>query len=396
MLKKTPLLLLLLIFAALILEPFLPLTILRTLLAISLFLKSLIIFVLPLVIFGLLYSTLKKLAGDATRLILLVVAMVCLSNFTATFLSHFVGEWAYSFDLSILHPEQGKELQPLFSLEAPRWISNGMAMLLAILSGLILPKFYPKFAQKLSKQMDSLVAQLLKSILLIIPFFVFGFFLKLKYDGMILAIFKQYTLIFGIILLAEISYLFLMYFVGNGGNLKATFRSLKNMFPAMVCGFGTMSSAATMPYTILAAEKNTQNKAVSGSVIPATANIHLIGDCIAIPIFVYAILKSFGYPLPSTALYLVFVSQFVVAKFSVAAVPGGGMIVMLPIIERCFGFSAAMSSLIFSLYLLMDPFLTCFNVLGNGAFVQWIDRLLRLLTSKKSLRKNPLKSMENE
>src|SRR3989338_7084773 len=44
---------------------------------------------------------------------------------------------------------------------------------------------------------------------------------------------------------------------------------------------------AAMPLTLLAAEKNTGRPEISGPVIPATVNIHLLGDCFAIPIFAW-------------------------------------------------------------------------------------------------------------
>ncbi len=98
-------------------------------------------------------------------------------------------------------------------------------------------------------------------------------------------------------------------------------------------------------------------------------NIHLIGDCLAIPIFAYAVMKSYGIAEPSLYGYLVFLIYFIAAKFSVAAVPGGGILVMLPILESFFGFNSDMLSLITALYILFDPVITCGNVLGNGAFV---------------------------
>jgi Na+/H+-dicarboxylate symporter len=64
--------------------------------------------------------------------------------------------------------------------------------------------------------------------------------------------------------------------------------------------------------------------------IPATVNIHLMGDCFAIPIFAFAILKSFGIAEPTTFSYLMFAISFVLAKFSVAAVPGGGSSLCCP------------------------------------------------------------------
>jgi Na+/H+-dicarboxylate symporter len=146
------------------------------------------------------------------------------------------------------------------------------------------------------------------------------------------------------------------------------------MLPAVISGFTTMSSAASMPLTIIGVENNAKNKEVARVVVPSTVNIHLIGDCFAIPIFAYAILKSFGMSEPTLMNYLIFTFYFVLAKFSVAAIPGGGIIVMLPILERYLGFNAEMMSLITALYILFDPVITCANVLGNGAFALLIDR----------------------
>ena len=134
-----------------------------------------------------------------------------------------------------------------------------------------------------------------------------------------------------------------------------------------------MSSAASMPLTIIGTEKNAKNKDLVHTVVPATVNIHLIGDCIAIPCFAFAILKNFDIAQPDVATYFMFSIYFVIAKFSVAAIPGGGIIVMLPILEQYLGFNSNMLSLITALYILFDPIITSANVLGNGAFAKIID-----------------------
>jgi len=147
------------------------------------------------------------------------------------------------------------------------------------------------------------------------------------------------------------------------------------MFPAAAAGFGSMSSAASMPLTILGAEKNTGNPTLTRLVIPATVNIHLIGDCFAIPIFAFAVLKNFGIAEPAFFAYVLFACYFVLAKFSVAAIPGGGIIVMLPILESHLGFNGEMASLITALYILFDPVITCANVLGNGGFALALSKI---------------------
>jgi Na+/H+-dicarboxylate symporter len=158
---------------------------------------------------------------------------------------------------------------------------------------------------------------------------------------------------------------------------------VKNMLPAAVAGFGSMSSAAAMPLTIVGAEKNSSDPDMARAVIPATVNVHLIGDCFAIPLFAFAVLQNFGMGQPEFVAYLTFALYFVMAKFSVAAIPGGGIIVMLPVLEGCLGFSGEMLSLITALYILFDPLITCANVLGNGGFAMLFSRAF----GKRSLAK---------
>jgi Na+/H+-dicarboxylate symporter len=95
-------------------------------------------------------------------------------------------------------------------------------------------------------------------------------------------------------------------------------------------------------------------------------------------------MKSFHVAEPSLFTYLSFALYFVIAKFSVAAIPGGGIIVMLPILENIFGFTPEMSSLITALYILFDPIITSANIAGNGAFAMVLNKISNLQFFKKS------------
>jgi Na+/H+-dicarboxylate symporter len=198
----------------------------------------------------------------------------------------------------------------------------------------------------------------------------------MNHDQVMQSMLQSYSLIFAWVAAALLSYIVFLYSFANGFNLQKALSCLKNILPAAATGFGAMSSAAAMPLTILGAEKNAKDKSLAASFIPATVNVHLIGDCFAIPIFAFAILKSFGLPDPSLSSYLIFASYFVLAKFSVAAVPGGGILVMLPILEAYLGFNTEMLTLITALYLLFDPVITAANILGNGAFALILEKLV--------------------
>ncbi len=375
MFRKMPFLLVFIILAIVFLDPILPLSLKEFLYSISITIKSLIIFFLPFIIFGLLFKASVILSSNATKVIGTILLLVCCSNFCSTFLSHYLGIWIYNFDISLLIPKETGGLTTLWTLELPQLIANDKSMLAGVCLGLLASRLWPQKSLVFALKIENIITKLLTSFVYLIPFFVAGFVVKLQYDGIISLIIKDYTLVFILIALAQFSYIFLSYLLLNKFSIKAFFYNIKNMLPAAISGFTTMSSAASMPLTIIGAQANAKNKDIARSVIPATVNIHLVGDCFAIPIFAYAVLKSFGIPEPSLTNYLVFAVYFVLAKFSVAAIPGGGILVMLPILEAYLGFNAEMMSLITALYILFDPVITCANVLGNGAFAKMIDNI---------------------
>lgn len=375
MFRKMPFVLFAVIVSVSVLSDWIAPTYKSILYAISLSIKSLIVAGLPFVIFGLLFKTAVNFANKASKMILLLLVAICISNFFSTILSYSVGSFVYYFDLSIGFPQPTDVLLPAWEFSLPKWIGNDHAMFSGLLLGILFGWTSPTLATKISSSLDTVVNGMLKAILLAVPFFLAGFVVKMAHDQVIGAILSNYAVIFALIASAVFTYITFLYFAANRFQVGPTIQSLKNMMAAGMAGFGSMSSAAAMPLTILGVEKNSKNPALAQAVIPATVNIHLIGDCFAIPIFALAVMKSFGMAEPAFASYLIFASYFVLAKFSVAAVPGGGILVMLPILETYLGFSGEMLSLITALYILFDPVITSANVVGNGGFAMVMDRL---------------------
>ncbi|HUX78320.1 MAG TPA: cation:dicarboxylase symporter family transporter [Alphaproteobacteria bacterium] len=382
-----PFILLTEIIVIMLLEPLMPLELKSMIYGISLIIKSLIIFLLPFLIFGLLFKVATNLAHKATKIIALVLASVCLSNFISTFISYFVGSLVYHIDLSLIVPKDLTKLEPAWTFLLPKIIANDKAMFLGLVLGVIVSLLKPDLAAKTSQRLEKIVGKILSSFATLIPLFVAGFVVKLQHEGILIRIVQDYALIFAVVALAQFTYIIFLYFAINQFNIKKSLKCVQNMLPAALAGFSTMSSVAAMPLTILATEKHSDDPDLARSIIPATVNIHLIGDCFAIPIFAFAVLKNFGVEDPTFFSYLTFAFYFVLAKFSVSAIPGGGILVMLPILESHLGFNAEMLSLITALYILFDPVITSANVLGNGSFSIIICKLNSLL------RINKIKSM---
>ncbi len=383
MIKKMPFILIIVMSIAGLLEPHIPLNIKGFIYGISLSIKSILFFLLPGLIFLLLFKTASTLAKGATKLIFIILGFVILSNCISTFSSYGIGKALHKCNISLQMPDHTNELTSLWHLQLPTFLSNSMSLLMGLITGIIAAIVKHPLISKLHKIADSMISRLLTFFIWIIPFFILGFIIKLAHDKILSSLLKEYAFIFIVIATAQIGYVTLLYLIVNKFNLKKSIESIKNMLPAALVGLGSMSSAAAMPLTLIGAGKNGKNPDVAKSCIPATVNIHLIGDCLAIPIFAFAVLKNFSIAEPSFIQYSLFALFFVLAKFSVAAIPGGGIIVMLPILEGHLGFTSPMMSLITALYILFDPVITMVNILGNGAFAQFVDRFFHLTEKKQ-------------
>jgi Na+/H+-dicarboxylate symporter len=155
--------------------------------------------------------------------------------------------------------------------------------------------------------------------------------------------------------------------------------AIKNALPSYLTGFSTMSSAVTVPVSVECAYKNTHNRPLAMVAMPIMANVHLLGDSIGIPMLAMVTMLLFTGSLPDFAQYVSFVFYFCTAMFAVSGIPGGAILVMTPILVSQLKFSAEMIGVITALFLLMDSFGTAANVMGDGALVIMVDKLLKKL-----------------
>lgn len=349
--------------------------------AISLSIKELLIFSLPFVIFSLVFSSITKLGSKAIKYIVIIIPLICFSNFTNTILSYFASSGIVNFGLNIdaiNDSQDALKLIPYFDFSIKKILSNDIALLSGVISGLILGIFRNETASRLSDKLNVFTKYFFKILVPIMPFFIVGTALKLQHDGILASICSKYLPILFVFIVSAYGFVTFQFFVLSKFKVSKVAEYLKNIFPAVVTAFGSMSSAAALPISIKAAEKNLENKNNAGIIVPSTVNIHLVGDCFFIPMIALAVMTSFGMEFPSLGKYIIFSLHFVLAKFAVAAVPGGGVLVMLPVMQNYLGLSSDMLAIVTALYILFDPIITACNVCGNGALAIVFDKLTRL------------------
>jgi Na+/H+-dicarboxylate symporter len=351
-------------------------------------LKDFLMMVLPFVIISYMSSAILSLEQKAPLLIVSILVMVCLSNLAAVFTSYGVSLIALPFVTSgkMVDLATTKDLiTPLFSVPFPQILEPKWAMIAGLIYGLTFSLYPHKKATEVVLKMRDLVTTILqKTFIPLLPVYVFGFVVKMQIEGNLSILFQTCGQVIGLMISVILGYILLVYAIAANFSPPRLIKYLRNIFPAALTGFTTMSSAATMPLTLKATEENIGDKNFAQLIIPATVNIHLLGDALGIPILGLATLQLSGLPLPDLTSFAVFAGFFCLAKFSTAGIPGGGILVLLPTLQTHLGLSVEMIGFVTTLYILQDCIFTSSNVMGNGGFALLVHRFMKLIRLVKS------------
>lgn len=374
---KLPMFLLAILILPLFLGSYIPVQIKSVSYALSMSMKTILEFMLPFIIFSFVFSCLSNLQKGALLFVFLLIGCVFISNFTALMVGYSSGY----IGLNLIHftattVESAPHLLPAWSFQLHKIISNDIALICGFSVGIFFSIWPSARAKRVATTLNKLANGFLKRVFIpVLPLFILGFVFKLEYEKILQTSLGVYGPILLLIVITQWIYLLSWYLVASQFSLKRFAFYLKNVLPASLTGFSTISSAAAMPVLLVSTEKNLGDEQKAEILVPAIINIHTIGSAIGIPILSLATMITFGMPLPSLSVFIVFALYTALAKYAVAAVPGGVIIVVAPLLEAYLGFSSDMVGLITAVYLICDPFGTTANVTANGVFPILFTRL---------------------
>jgi Na+/H+-dicarboxylate symporter len=347
---------------------------------ISTLIKETLVFVLPIVIFIFMTAFLIEFNSGVILFVVGLIGCIIASNTLVTFYSYGMFSLLHPLVIDTTHHTLNLTattvIKPMFGLPIKKIVDNNTALGAGLFIGIVLAFLQNQcFISGFKKARETSVRLLRKTLTPIIPLFIFGFMLKLQKEDLLEQMIVVYSKVFIVILITMIMYITAMYTLLAKGNIIKAFKTMQAFFPAAITAFSTMSSMAAYPVTLECAQKTSNNVRLTQGILTSTVNIHLMGVGIAIPIMAMTVMMYFGHPFPSLWTYSVFAFWLISAKFTVAAIPGGSMTIAIPILENYLGFTPEMSALMMSLYMLVDPFSTTTNVLGNGAFSLMMTKL---------------------
>jgi Na+/H+-dicarboxylate symporter len=355
----------------------------RFFLTISVCLRELLVFILPFLLFSFVAVALSAIPKEGMFFVLGLMLVVSISNFLNILISGTVGFSILSSAEARPMPEASIVFSPLFELNLPQIAETVHALFAGIAIGFINSLYPNKYVTIVIRTMHDLVLKFMKKFFVpLLPIFVGGFLLKLLSEGRLTGFLEQNTKICLMMCGFLWSYLALWLLVSASFNRSRALEIFRNAFPAIVTAFSTMSSAAALPLSLVAAEKNTKDKILSDAVMPLTLNFHMMGDTIVVPIMAMIVMLAFNHPLPSASDFVMFGIFFVLNKFAGGGVPSGTIMVTVPVLKKYLGFDDSMIAFIIAFYGIMDPIATSGNVAANNFFVIVFQKMRNFVKKK--------------
>jgi Na+/H+-dicarboxylate symporter len=361
--------------------------------AISLTLKSALIFILPFLIVGAIASAFAKIPRGGFIFTICILFGVTLSNFINMSIAYFLGKAVvHQSGIADLAVGSIEKIQPAFVFDIvkslPKFIqklmNNGYALIFGLIIGVSCSIFSLSKVELWANKLNKVTMFFMSKIFVrLLPIFIAGFLFKMLREGELKSMLESQVVATLSVIVLIFSYLGVWFAIASGFKFSRFKEIFLNILPAMITAFSTMSSAAALPLSLEAAEKNTKDPLLSKSLIPMIMNFHMMGSSMAVSIAALIIMSSFNVPLPDYSHFAIFGMYFVLNKFAGAGVPAGSIIVTLPFFKSVLGFTDDMTGLILAFYIVFDPIITLGNVTANNLFVIFTQKVIRFFNKSK-------------
>lgn len=277
--------------------------------------------------------------------------------------------------------EQGP-LQPIIDIVPENIISaaadNGsmlQVVFFAILAGIALlqiPKEKAKTFTAFFDALNDVIIKIVEYIMMLAPYGVFALMASLIVEiagenpdsavELLLALLKYTMVVLGGLLLIVVG----VYSLLLKAFTKIPFIDfIKAMRPAILLGFSTSSSSATLPVTMRLVEKEIGvTEEVSSFVLPLGATINMNGTSLYQAVAAVFIAQALGMDL-TLSQQLTIVLTATLAAIGSAGVPGAGLIMLIIVLEAI-GVPGAGVALIIAPDRILDMFRTVVNVTGDA------------------------------
>ncbi len=369
------------ILAGAVFSQFLPLPWVRFFETINALFSEYLTFMIPLIILGLIVPGIAELGKTAGKVLLATALIAWCSTVLSGFVAYGTSMVVYPH---ILLPGQlatvgdaAQKVTPYFAIEAPPFLTVTSALLFAFILGLTLSSLRAKGMESLYKGANEfkevIMMVIQKTIIPILPLYIFGIFLKLGAEGQVAVVLTLFAKVIVVIFILHILWLLFQFALAGGIARQNPWRALLKMLPAYATALGTQSSAATIPVTLQSVINNGVKSELAAFVVPLCATIHLSGSILKVVACAVAISWLTNMPV-DLGLYAAFIFPLSITVVAAPGIPGGVIMASLGLLASILGYNETQTGLMIALYIGMDSFGTACNVTGDGAIAMVVNR----------------------
>ena len=356
---------------------FLPAPVIRIFVTISSIFSLFLNFIIPLMIVAFIGYGIANLTEGATKLIGITVAISYGSTLLAGSIAFLVASNLFptllgASALSSVKIESGLDsyftipLKPLFDVTS----AVVFAFILGIGITMLRPKKQGEELFSIVRDSEEVIQAILKNIIIpILPLHILGTFANLAYAGSIQHILIIFGKVFAVVITLHILYITALFIISGLIAKKSPIMLIRNQIPPYFAAVGTQSSAATIPVSLIAAEKNGVSEQIRKFVIPLCATIHLAGSMITLTCCSTAVILILGQN-PTYSSILPFLLMLGVAMVAAPGAPGGAVMSALPFFYMIGITGEELQGLMIALYLTQDSFGTAANISGDNAIIK--------------------------
>lgn len=358
--------------------PFLPTVIHRLFYTISLLIKDILVWMMPVTVCFFVAQTITLFERKAPLFILTLVLFETVSNLSSVWyalgFARIISETMTPLKVTTLD----LSFHALWRLPWPKppWWAADKGCVVGFLLGAMGGFFrYPSLNRAIDYIKSTLEIILTQVFARLIPLFILGFVARMYQTQLLSQMIYRYGIVLIWLVFVLGLYILGLFALGAGGRWSVMRRHIVNLLPAGGIAFSSGCSLSTMPWTINGTAKNLDHPDMAKAIIPATTNIQQVGDCITNVFLCLLIYRYFYGDVPNYLMLLNFSIVFVLARFATTAVIGGAIFVMLPIYETYLHFTAEMVAIILAFNVILDPLVTSSNVLANGALCRLFEQI---------------------
>ena len=340
-------------------------------------------FIVPLLILGLVTPAIADVGRGAGKMLLVVMALSYFSTVAAGFfaygaaselLPHYVSEGL------IAKAGNGKVFEPFFTLKIPPVCDVVTALVLAFLVGLGIVATQADAVLRAFNQFKAIVEwALAKAFVPLLPVYILTVTAELTASGRLSAVAGSAVKLALVCLAMNLAILVVQYLVAGVVARRNPFVAFARMIPAYLTGWGTCSSAATIPVTLRQVRQNGVSEQTANLVVPLCANVHLAGSMANVVAYSAGILALYGLPI-ELGPYTHFILMMSVVAVASPGVPGGCVLAAGAFVDSILGFTPEMYALMVAIYMALDGMGTACNLTGDGAIALIVDTIKRRRT----------------